>query len=113
MGVPKTGDHIQIQINMPNLSQKSPVSSKGQNLDFKDMDFLCTFKINIESYNFEHGCTKDQSPYQNQDQDTKLQSGTSSILQSSNWDLKDMDILCTFKIKIESQDLEHSCTKDK
>merc|ERR1711954_432859 len=27
-------------------------------------------------------------------------------------DLKDMDVLCTFKIKIESQNLEYWCTKD-
>ena len=27
-------------------------------------------------------------------------------------DLKDMDVLCTFNIKIESQNLEYGCTKD-
>ena len=29
-----------------------------------------------------------------------------------NEDLKDMDVLCTFKIKIESQNSEHRCIKD-
>ena len=29
-----------------------------------------------------------------------------------NEDLKDMDILCTFKIKIESQNLDHGCFKN-
>ena len=29
-----------------------------------------------------------------------------------NEDLKDMDVLCTFKIKIESQNLDHECIKD-
>ena len=29
-----------------------------------------------------------------------------------NEDLKDMDVLCTTKIKIESQNLEYGCTKD-
>ena len=28
-----------------------------------------------------------------------------------NQDLKDMDVLCTFKIKIESQNLEYRCIK--
>ena len=28
-----------------------------------------------------------------------------------NDDLKDMDVLCTFRIKIESQNLDHGCTK--
>ena len=30
----------------------------------------------------------------------------------TNKDLKDMDILCTFKVKIESQNLEYRCSKD-
>merc|ERR1712114_169103 len=30
-----------------------------------------------------------------------------------NKDLKDMDVLCTFKIKIESRNLEHGYIKDK
>ena len=29
-----------------------------------------------------------------------------------NEDLKDMDVLCTFKSKIVSQNLEHGCIKD-
>ena len=29
-----------------------------------------------------------------------------------NEDLKDMDVLCTFKIKIESQNSDHCCVKD-
>ena len=29
-----------------------------------------------------------------------------------NEDLKDMDVLCTFKIKIESHNLEYKCTED-
>ena len=29
-----------------------------------------------------------------------------------NEDLKDMDVLCTFKIKIENPNLEHRCVKD-
>ena len=29
-----------------------------------------------------------------------------------NDDSNDMDVLCTFKIKIESQNLGHGCTKD-
>ena len=29
-----------------------------------------------------------------------------------NQDLKDVDVLCTFKIKLESQHLDHGCLKD-
>ena len=76
------------------------------------MDVLCTFRIKIESQNLDQGCTKDQWQYQNQDPDAKPQSGTSRVLQSPYQDLKDMDVLCTFKIKIESQNSEYVCAKD-
>ena len=33
--------------------------------------------------------------------------------EAPNKDLKDIDVLCTFKIKIDSQNLEYGCTKDK
>ena len=79
MGVSNTSDHIQINIKILNPSQETPVSSKVQNQDSKDMDALCTFRIKLESQNLDHGCIKDQWPYPNQDQD---QLGYSSILQS-------------------------------
>ena len=81
MGVPKTSDHIQININIQNPNQEPPPASKAPNEDLKDMYALCTFKIKIESHNLDHGCVKDQWPYSNQDQDAKPQSGISSILQ--------------------------------
>ena len=51
MGVPKTSDHIQINIRMPNPSQEPPVSAKAPNQDLKDMDVVCTIKIKIKSLN--------------------------------------------------------------
>ena len=59
-GVLKTSDHIQIMINMPNLSQEPPAPSKATNQDLKDMDVLCTFQIKMECQNSDHWCTKDQ-----------------------------------------------------
>ena len=47
-------DHIQIKIKIPNTSQKSLASSKDPNQDSKDMDVLCTFKINIGIQNLEY-----------------------------------------------------------
>ena len=58
MGISKTNDHIQIKIKMPNPSQEPPASSKAANENLKDMDVLCTFKINIESQNFDQGVSK-------------------------------------------------------
>ena len=31
---------------------------------------------------------------------------------AQNKDIEDIDVLCTFKIKIESQNLDHGCVKD-
>ena len=36
----------------------------------------------------------------------------SASSKAPNEDLKDMDVLYTFKIKIESQNLDHGCIKD-
>ena len=77
MGVSETSDHIVINIKMPNPSQEPPVSSKTPNHDLQDMSVLYTFKIKLESQNFEHRCIKDQLPYPNQNQDDKPESGTS------------------------------------
>ena len=98
MGVSNTSDHIQIKINMPRASKEPPASQKALNQDLKNIDVLCTFKIKIRSQKLEYGCTKDQWPYPNQYQNAKPQSGISSALQGPNQDLKDMDVLCTFKI---------------
>ena len=103
MGISKTCDHIQINVKMQNSSQDPPASFKTPNEDLKDMDFLCTFKFKLECQNLDHGCIKDHCPYPNQDQDAKPQPKTSSILKAANEDLKDMDFLCTFKIKLKSK----------
>ena len=88
MGISKVSDHIQIMIKIPIPSQEPPVFSITSKQDLKDMDVLRIFKINIESQNLEHMCIKDHLPYPSQDQDSKPQSGTSSILQSPKSGLK-------------------------
>ena len=88
MGISKISDHIQIKIKMPNPSQEPPASSKALDKDLKDVDVLCTFKIQLKSKNSDHGCIKNQWPYPNQDQDVKPQSGTSCNLKSPKLGLK-------------------------
>ena len=60
MGISKTHDHIQIMIKIPNPSQEPPASSKAPNQDLKDKDVPYTFKIKMESQNWDPGCMKDQ-----------------------------------------------------
>ena len=52
-------------IKMPNPSQEPTASSRSPNVDLKDIDVLCIFKIMIEGQNSDHGCIKDQWPYLN------------------------------------------------
>ena len=111
MGEPKTSDHIEIKIKISKSTQEPPASSKATNQDLKDIDVLCSFKIKIELKNSDHGCIIDQGPYpkikmQNLSQEPPASSKV------SNQDLKDIDFLCNFKIKIGNKKLEHWCTKD-
>merc|ERR1711954_351397 len=107
MCVPKTSDHIQINIRMPNPSQEPPASSKAPNEDLKDMDVLCTFKIKIKSKIQHMGVPKTSDHIQiNIRMPTPSQEPPASS-KAPDEDLKDMDVLCTFKIKIESQNSEY------
>ena len=57
----------------------------------------------MESQNLDYGCIKDQWLYPNK---IKMPNPSQEPLASSkapNKDLKDMDVICTFKIQMESQ----------
>ena len=60
----------------------------------------------------EHGCIKDQWPYINQNKYANPSQEHPASSKDQNLGLKEIDILCNFKIKIESQNLEHGCIKD-
>merc|ERR1711954_481896 len=103
MGVSKTSEYIKIKIKMPNPSQEPPVSSKAPYQDLRDMGVLCTFIIKIESKNHDIGVPKTNDHIKIK---IKMPNTSQEPLASSkapNQDLKDMNVLCTFKIKIESQ----------
>ena len=81
---------------------------------------MCLYKINTIS----KSTSRCQTPVRNLQRPTKPQSGEMKIkmtnpsqdsLASSkapNQDLKNMDVLCTFKMKIEGQNLNHRYIKD-
>ena len=72
-------------IKMQILIHEPTASSKAPNEDLKDMDVLCTFKIDIESKNVEHGCTKGQWPYPNQDQDSNTSQNLPVFSKAQNY----------------------------
>ena len=99
IGVSKTSDYIQIKIKMPNQNQEPSASSIAPNDDLKDMDVLCTFKIKIESQNLDNGYIKDQWPYLNKIKLPNSSQEPSASSKAPSLDLKDMYVLCNFKIK--------------
>ena len=106
MGVPKTSDHIQINIRMQNPSQEPPVSSKAPNQDLNKMDVLCNFKIeNL-------GIAKASDHIQIKIKMPNLSQEPPASSKAPNEDLKDMDVLCTFKLNIESQNLQLDFIKE-
>ena len=112
MGVLNTSDHIQIKIKMPNPSQEPPVSSKDPSQDLKDIDVLCTFKIKIETQNIELGSIKTSDPIIIKIKMPNPSQDASATTKTPNQDFNDIDVLCTIKIKIESQNLQYGCIKD-
>ena len=91
---------------MQNPNQEPPVSSKAPNQDLKDMDVLCTFKIKKVSPNMEHLFTKDQQLYTNQEKGVNPIQEPPVFSKAPKRDLKDMDVLCTFKFKMRAEILD-------
>ena len=110
MGVSKTSDHIKINIKMPNPSQEPPASSKVTNEDLKDMDVLCSFKIKWSKIWY-MGVPKTSGHIQIKIQMPNPIPEPPAYSKAPNEDLKDMDVLCNFKIKIESHKLDYWCIK--
>ena len=112
MGVSKTSDHIQIKIKMPNPSQEPPVSSKVPYEDLKDMYVFCTFKIKIESKIWIMGVSKtsDHTQIKIKMPNPSQEPPVFSKVQNKN--LKDIGVLCAFKIKKKIQIWNHGCIKD-
>ena len=75
------------------------------------MDFLCTFKIKIESQTSDHGCIKDSDDIQIMIKIPNPCKDPPVFSKVQNQGLKGVDFLCTFKIKLERQNLDHGCIK--
>ena len=111
-GVSKSNEHIQIKIKMPYPSQEPPAYSKPLDKDLKGMDVIGTFKIKIESriQNLRELKISDHISI-----NTKMPNPNQEYQASSNAQnqaLKNMDVLCTFKVKIDSRNWDHGCIKE-
>ena len=96
---------------MPNPSQEPPRSSKATNEDLKNMDLLCAFNIKLESQNLDHGCIKTSDHIKIKIKMPNYSQEPPTSPKTPIQDMKDMDFLCTVKIKKESQNLDHGCIK--
>ena len=74
----------------------------------KDISGLCTFKSRF----WLMGISKTSDHIQIKINMPSLHQEPSASSKMPNQDYKDMDGLCIFKIKIETQNLEHGCIKD-
>ena len=108
MSLSRTNDQILIEIKMPNPNQEPP----APNQDLRDMYGLCTFKFEMMNQNLEQGVsrTSDHKNIRIKMPNPNQEPPTSS--KAPNEDLKDMDVLCNFKIKIESHNFDHWYIKD-
>ena len=97
---------------MSNSSQEPPASSKAQKQDLKDMEVLCTFKIKIEIKIWTMGVSKTSDHTQIKIKMKIPCQEPPASSKAPNEGIKDMDVLCTFKIKIESQNLDQGYIKD-
>ena len=77
---------------MPSPGQEPPPSSKAKNQN--------------------NGLSKTSEQIQIKISMSNPSQEPSSLSKAPNQDLKDMDILCTIKIKIESQTLDYCCIRD-
>ena len=76
------------------------------------MDILCTFKFKKERGNSKHGWIKASDHIQVKINIPNPSQEPPASPKALNHDLEDMDVLCLFKIKVESHNLEHGCIKD-
>ena len=101
MGILKTSDHVQIKIKMQNSSQE---------WGLKDIEVLSTFKI--KNWNSDQFVSKTSDHVQIKIKMPNPSQEPPAFSKAQNEDLKDIDVLCTFKIKIETQNLEQRCITD-
>ena len=105
IGVSKTSDPIQIKFKIPNPYQEPPASSKDKNQNLKDMDVVCILKSRWRAKIWNLVVSKTNDPIQILVKMPNPSQGPLASSKAKNQDLKDMNFLCTFIIKIKRGNL--------
>ena len=100
--VSKSSDHNNIKYKIPILS-----IFKNPNQYLWGMDYLWTFQMNVDKQNLGNWSINDKWPYLNPNLDSISWSGEFSILQSPKQDLKDIDVICTYKSNLGKGYIKH------
>ena len=101
-GVSKTSHHIQIKTKMPNPSQEPSAPTRAQNQDLKDIDFFAPSKSRKRAKLWNMGVSKTNEHIQIKIKMLNTSQEPSAISETPNGDLVDIDVFCTFRIKMES-----------
>ena len=113
MGVSKTSDHIQIKIKMPYPCQEPLASSKLQNRTYRTRMFFAPSKSRHRVKIRIIGVSKTSDHIQIKLKMPNPSQETPASSKAPNEDFKDMDILCTLKIKIDTLNWDNWCVKYK
>ena len=109
---------IKVQCPYPNQGQYAkPLSGTCSILQsskcvLKSMDVLCTFKIKKRNKIQNIGLSKTSDHIQIKIKIPNPSHDPPASPKAQILDLKDIGVLCTFKLKIESRNSEHGCIKD-
>ena len=104
--------NLKIKIDMPNPSQEPPASFKAPNEDLKDIDVFAPSKSRQRPKIWNMGKSKTSDHIQIKIKMPNPMQEPPASPKAFNQDLKDIDVLCTFKTKIESKNSKHGCIKD-
>ena len=97
---------------MPKTNHDSLAYFKAQSQDLNVMHVCCTFKIKIIGQNLNRSVSKTRDHIQVKFQMPNPSKEPTAASKSPNKYLKDIDVPCAFKIKIEIQNLENRVIKD-
>ena len=112
MGVSKTGNHIQLKNKLQISSQETQVFSTAKIRLWRTNLFFAPSKSIWSAKILNVGESKISYHIQMKIKMLNPSQEPSASSKAPNRNFKNMDVLCPFKFKIETQILDHGCIKD-